>query len=420
MQQWVTKGHGCTGYRMSLSDVGMTARQCDIAILGGGLSGGLVALALRRARPDLTITVVEQGKVLGGNHVWSFFGTDVGKAGRELLDGMTVAAWPDYTVRFPTFERRLKTSYYSITSERFDAMVRAELGDEAIITGVRALACSASNVTLSDGTRIEAGAVIDARGIRNLGHLTGGWQKFVGQRLKLAAPHGLDGPLVKDVTVEQHDGYRFVYCLPFAPDEVFVEDTYYADDATLDVVTLRARIAEYAKARGWQITDVLSEEHGVLPVVAGGDFDAFWRSTGGTVARAGARAGLFQAVTSYSLPDAVRYALAVAKQTDLSGAGLATFSHNWARSHWRRGKYLRALSAMLFAAAEPAQRHRVLERFYTLDVRLIERFYAGRMTALDKARILVGKPPVPIGKAIGVLTGLGNKPQPLSLSGNRA
>jgi lycopene beta-cyclase len=42
------------------------------------------------------------------------------------------------------------------------------------------------------------------------------------------------------------------------------------------------------------------------------------------------------------------------------------------------------------------------------------------MTALDKARILVGKPPVPIGKAIGVLTGLGNKPQPLSLSGNRA
>lgn len=398
----------------------MTARQCDIAILGGGLAGGLVALALRRTRPDLALMLVEQGDVLGGNHVWSFFGSDVGKAGRELLDGLIVAAWPEYTVRFPTFRRRLKTSYYSITSERFDAVLRAELGEQAILTGVRALACSACNVTLSDGTRIEASAVIDARGIRNLGHLTGGWQKFVGQRLKLATPHGLDAPLVKDVTVEQHDGYRFVYCLPFAPDEIFIEDTYYADGPVLDVPTLSARIADYAQARGWQITEVLSEEHGVLPVVAGGDFDAFWRSTGGTVARAGARAGLFQPLTSYSLPDAVRYALALAQQEDVTGPALAAFSESWARKHWKRGKYLRALSAMLFAAAEPAQRYIILERFYRLDRRLIERFYAGRMTVLDKARILVGKPPVPIGKAIGVLTGLGNKPQPLSFAGNRA
>ncbi len=398
----------------------MTARQCDIAILGGGLAGGLVALALRRARPDLSLVIVEQGTVLGGNHVWSFFGTDVGKAGRELLDGLIVAAWPNYTVNFPTFQRRLKTSYYSITSERFDAMLRAELGDDAFIMGVRALACSASNVTLSNGKRIMAGAVIDARGIRSLEHLTGGWQKFVGQKLKLTAPHGLDAPIVKDVTVAQHDDYRFVYCLPFAPDEIFVEDTYYADDAKLDIVTLRERIAEYATSRGWEISEILSEEHGVLPVVAGGDFDAFWRSTGGKVARAGARAGLFQAVTSYSLPDAVRYALALTKQTDMSGAGLAAFSESWARRHWRRGKYLRALSAMLFAGAKPAQRHRVLERFYTLDQRLIERFYAGRMTALDKARVLIGKPPIPIGTALGVLTGLGNKPQPLSFAGNRA
>lgn len=398
----------------------MTARHCDIAILGGGLAGGLVALALRRARPDLALLVIEQGASLGGNHVWSFFGSDVGKAGRELLDGLTVAAWPEYTVRFPSFQRRLKTSYYSITSERFDAVLRAELDAASVLTGLRALACSATNVTLSDGTRVEAGAVIDARGIRNLGHLTGGWQKFVGQRLRLAKPHGLDAPLVKDATVEQHDGYRFIYCLPFSPNEIFIEDTYYSDSAALDVPTLTARIADYAKGRGWQIAEVLTEEHGVLPVVAGGDFDAFWRSTGGAVARAGTRAGLFQAVTSYSLPDAVRYALAIARQDDLSGPCLAAFSEEWARKHWKRGSFLRALSAMLFAAAAPQLRYRILERFYRLDRGLIERFYAGRMTAIDKVRILIGKPPVPVGKAIGVLTGLGAKPQPLSLAGTRA
>ncbi|MFM2372162.1 MAG: hypothetical protein RIS85_1884 [Pseudomonadota bacterium] len=398
----------------------MTARRCDIAILGGGLAGGLVALALRRARPDLSLVLVEQGERLGGNHIWSFFGSDVGKPGRELLNGMIAAAWPEYTVRFPAFRRRLKTSYYSITSERFDAVVRAALGNDAIHTGVRALACSATNATLSDGTRIEAGAVIDARGIRNLGHLTGGWQKFLGRRLKLSAPHGLEAPVVKDATVEQIDGYRFVYCLPFAADEIFVEDTYYSDGPTLDQAVLGKRIDDYVQAQGWQVAKVLGEEHGILPVVAGGDFGAFWRSTGGTVARAGARAGLFQAVTSYSLPDAVRYALTLASQSDLSGAALATFSEDYARQHWKRSAFLRALSAMLFAAALPHSRYRVLERFYRLDRRLIERFYAGRITGFDKIRILAGKPPVPVGKAIGVLTGLGEGPHPLSFAGTRA
>ncbi|MFN4134134.1 MAG: lycopene beta-cyclase CrtY [Novosphingobium sp.] len=395
----------------------MTVRKCDIAILGGGLAGGLVALALKRARPDLSLLLVEQGSTIGGNHVWSFFGTDVGKAGRELLDGMIVAAWPEYTVHFPRYERRLRTSYYSITSARFDRIVRERLGEGAILTGVRALACSSTNATLSNGTRIEAGAVIDARGLRDVSHLSGGWQKFVGRRFRLAAPHGLDAPVVKDATVEQIDGYRFVYCLPFTADEIFVEDTYYADDPELDIDAIRTRIDDYVKARGWQVEEVLDEEHGVLPVVAGGDFSAFWRASGGAVARAGVRAGLFQAVTSYSLPDAVKYALALAREKDLGGDALAAFSEHWAREHWQRSAYFRALSALLFAGAEPQDRYRVLERFYSLRHGLIERFYAGRTTVLDKARILAGRPPLPITRALGVLTGLGARPRPLSHSG---
>ena len=40
----------------------------------------------------------------------------------------------------------------------------------------------------------------------------------------------------------------------------------------------------------------------------GGDFDAYWRSTGTDLAKAGMRAGLFHPTTGYSLPDAVRLA----------------------------------------------------------------------------------------------------------------
>ena len=61
------------------------------------------------------------------------------------------------------------------------------------------------------------------------------------------------------------------------------------------------------------------------------------------------------------------------------------------------------LDKMLFKAAEPAERYRILERFYRLDPGLIGRFYAGRSTMSDKARLLMGKPPVPVGRALGAI-----------------
>ena len=55
---------------------------------------------------------------------------------------------------------------------------------------------------------------------------------------------------------------------------------------------------------------------------------------------------------------------------------------------------------MLFRAAKPEERYTVLQRFYGLNQGLIERFYAGKLKWYDKARILIGKPPVPVTKAL--------------------
>jgi lycopene beta-cyclase len=58
---------------------------------------------------------------------------------------------------------------------------------------------------------------------------------------------------------------------------------------------------------------------------------------------------------------------------------------------------------MAFRAAEPDMRFRIYQRFYKLGPGLIERFYAGHSTIFDKMRILAGRPPVPIGRALKVL-----------------
>ena len=74
------------------------------------------------------------------------------------------------------------------------------------------------------------------------------------------------------------------------------------------------------------------------------------------------------------------------------------------------------LTTMLFGAASPPERYRILERFYRLPERLIERFYAGQNSTADKLRILSGRPPVPIGAAVHSLAGRGKGLSALAIS----
>lgn len=377
----------------------------DLIIAGGGLAGGLVAHALKLRRPELRVVLLEGGERLGGNHVWSFFDDDIAPADRDLIAPFVSHRWQGYDVAFPRRRRTIPDhAYNAVTSAQFDAVLRDRLGD-GCRTGVAITRVEGTGVTLADGDMLQAEAVLDARGPGDLGALRGGWQKFVGQLLELGGPHGLERPIIMDACVDQSEGYRFVYVLPFAPDRLFVEDTYYSTEASLDVPALRQRIADYAASRGWSVRRVLSEETGVLPVTTGGDFARYWASTGKDVAKAGVRAGLYHAMTGYSLPDAVRLASAIAAAPDLSAPALLDLTRGAAHSQWRRGGFYRLLGRMLFDAAAPAERYRVLEHFYRLDAGVVGRFYAGRTSWIDRARILSGRPPVPVTRALRALLG---------------
>jgi lycopene beta-cyclase len=378
---------------------------CDLAIVGGGLAGSLIALALAKKRPGLDVRIIESAGSIGGNHVWSFFAADVAAEDRWIVAPLISYGWTAYDVAFPAHARTFRMGYYSIESSRLDQVVRSELPQKALLMRRKVLAAGPRAVVLADGDRIEARGVIDARGPGDLGLLDLGWQKFVGREYRLSEPHDDPRPMVMDATVPQSDGYRFVYCLPFAATRMFVEDTYYSDSPELDVAALRDRTDAYVAARGWQVERVGHEEAGVLPVVMGGDFEAYWQSGGNKTAKAGMRAGLFHPTTGYSLPDAVRTAALIADAIDLSGKGLHDLTHGFARRLWKARGFYRMLDTMLFKAAEPDERYRILERFYRLDPRLIGRFYAGRSTMLDKLRVLTGKPPVPLGRAVAAIRG---------------
>lgn len=382
----------------------MERNQPDLLIVGGGLAGALVAMAMARWQPQLHVELIDRDEQFGGNHIWSFFASDVDADAATLLEPIIAQRWGGYDIAFPARRRTLSTGYVSVTSEELDAELRHCLGDRGR-GGVAVADLAPGQVTLVGGGVLAAGAVIDARGPgAEVATYDCGWQKFVGQMLHLDAPHGLSRPVVMDATVDQIDGYRFVYVLPFGPDRLFVEDTYYSDHPELDRDLIAQRIAIYAVDHGWAVSAIEREEVGVLPVVMAGEFAALWPKQD-LVARVGARAGAFHPTTGYSLPRAAAAAVRIAKEWPHHDLGAMTRSI--AQAGWKSGAFYRLLDTMLFRAAKPTERYRVLQHFYRLPEPLIERFYSGQSTWIDRARVLSGKPPVAIGAAVRALIARG-------------
>jgi lycopene beta-cyclase len=372
-----------------------------LILVGGGLANGLIAMRLLADDPEFPVAVLERDPRLGGDHTWSFHDTDLTREQRRWIDPIVVHSWDRHELRFPNRRRVMTGRYNSVTSSRLHEVVGGALGDRLLVRA-EAVEIAPDRVVLADGGELR-GPVIDGRGDPGGRHLEVAFQKFLGLFVRLAGPHELDGPILMDATVDQSDGYRFVYTLPFSPTDLLVEDTYYTDGPELDLDQLRAGILDYAAMQGWSVEQVIDEEVGVLPIVLGGDLDAFWDRGAAGVARSGMRGAFFHPTTGYSLPEAAGLADAIAALDSFDSGSLFELTRRRSAELWRATGYFRLLNRMLFRAAEPDGRWRIFERFYGLSDGLIQRFYAGRLQWTDKARVLIGKPPVPIHRAIHCL-----------------
>lgn len=377
----------------------------DCVLVGGGLANALVALALLERDVGARVALVERASRIGGNHTWSFHEDDVPAEARSFVDPLVAYRWPGYEVAFPGFSRALASAYATVTSERLDAVVRARFAacpGARLLLGREVASVQAERVVLADGEPLEATLVVDARGPERFAAPEGtAWQKFVGLELALAAPSPVRVPRLMDATVPQLDGYRFVYTLPFADDRVLVEDTYYADDPSLDVAAIEARVLAYARSAGLEVAGVVRREAGVLALPMRG---AAPPSAPDAPLVAGFAGGWFHPTTGYSFPMAVRLALHVAASGVAGARGPALAA--LAAAHERQAAFARLLNRLLFRAVAPEERWHVLARFYRLPEPTIRRFYAMTTTAGDRARIVCGRPPEGISLRAALAQGL--------------
>lgn len=365
----------------------------EYVLVGGGLQNALIALALLERRPETRLCLIEREPSLGGNHTWCFHETDVPDAARPFLNRLVVRRWAAHDVAFPRHRRRVAGGYAAITSQRLDEEVLRTLEASPYARRVvgNAREVRPNEVTLEDGRRLRGTLVIDARGPEHARASAGGFQKFVGLELELAVGNAPELPVLMDATVTQLDGFRFMYLLPWTPTRVLIEDTYYSDSPELDEGAVRARVLEYAAAAGLSVLAVVREERGVLPIPLGLDLRLDATSAERGPLRAGYGGGLFHPTTGYSLPVAVRLALYLAARA--AGESLGVAYQRWIGAHRRQVRFCLGLNRMLFTAFAPEERYNVLERFYRLPDSTIRRFYALETSAVDRGRILCGRPP---------------------------
>ena len=395
----------------------MKGEYADIVIAGGGLSGALAALALRKVHPDLRLVLIAAGEQALTERIWPCFLADIPAADRWLVEPLFDGAWRKYEVRFPRFMRVVNSSCRMITGEQIDAALRDALAEDALLTREFIAGLDAGGVTLGNGRRIHARAVIDARAGTIFPHLAGGWRVSYGKLLRFEHKHPFAHPLLMDLRVSQRDGCRVISCVPISIDTVYICETLYSETASsesdgIDPAEQSARIEDYCRIANWRVAEVLHEQSDVVPLVGAGDFDAFWVSGEGGVARIGAWAGLLHPFLGSEIGSAVSTALRLAELPDPSGQAFARVSRDIAVRHWRRTGFGRLLVRLLFAASGPRRRYKLFEAIYRLDQALIERFHTSSSTLFDRARILLGAR-VPLGRGLSAALDAGPALAPL-------
>lgn len=388
----------------------MMAGALHYVIVGGGLAGSLTALAVaerRRAR----VTLLEQDRVLGGNHTWSFHDGDLEPEEHDWLAGLVSSRWPRYRITFPGAARIVESGYATLESSAVAPLVTARLAASGATLRLHTPVAEVGEtaVRLPDGAVVNGDLVIDARGpVLPVARARGGFQKFVGLEVELGEDGPWNVPVLMDGSVSQEGGFRFVYVLPFSKRRVLIEDTVYADEPDLDLAASERAILAYTRTAGAVVARVLRRETGVLPLPADAPSAS---SIAGPVA-VGYRGGFFHPVTGYSLPLAVRTARAIAAGRTAAEARAAVAALASTLEPQRRFGHL--LNRLTFEALPASARRAAFERFYRLPAPIIARFYASRSTVTDRARILLGRPPA--GISWRGLLGMCLHPRPQELS----
>lgn len=376
-----------------------------LLIVGGGLAGTLLGLALTQAHPGFPFWILDtlpwEQRPL---QTWSCHASDLSPAAREWLAPWLEKTWPAYTVRFPfSTPQTIPLGYHSLSApflfQKAGPVLRPHWVAPAQVIQVEPQA-----VTLAGGERLQAPLVLDARGLPSPLPYRAGFQKFAGALLESHTPHGLTLPRLMEASSPASYlpsaltscDFRFFYVLPWSPTQLLVEETWYSASPSLDVNASIQRCQAYAAHHWKQDWKLVNQEQGCLPLPLE-DPCAWAHPNRQAVPILGTRAGFFHDITGYSLPWAIEVALTLVRAFPLAHPRAVQDILFPSRPKQAPGippsrSFFQRLNRFFFHTPPPQERHRLLAYFYGLPTPLIRSFYRGHLSLAEKAGFFLSSP----------------------------
>lgn len=355
-------------------------KNCGLLIAGGGVAGCFAALAMARLRPEAAMVLVGEEVRFGGGSGMLVLDPGLSADERKLLAPVIVKSWDACYVALPSRSRKLKLASHLVTTEAIHQAVADALPDRCA-RNAKVVAIRDDSLLLPGGESIAGTGAVDARGWAQQTTLEIAWRHRTARTCRFAEPHRVDLPVLADTTLETAGCGHFA-CIPIDEKTLRVERIDYSRSPE-GGADGSDRIEDYVARRGWHDGEPRKAESSSRPVPLGGDFAAYWRIGGARVAKLGARGGFSHPFTGSALPDALRTALTLARQKDLSGAALHDLFEAEAAASWKRREFHRSVNRLLLDRGAPA-----LAALYDLDAAILERFFAEDVGLFDRRKIL--------------------------------